>query len=97
MARYALMDGDTVANVILWDGETPYPPEAVAVPDDVGIGWTRDGDTWTAPPAPVVDVPSSYSPDLAAAVDQFVTMGLTEDAARAVARYDGPLTNPDAL
>lgn len=95
MARYALMDGDTVANVILWDGETPYSSDAVLISDDIGIGWKREGDTWTAPEAPAVDVPSGYSADLAAAVNQFVSIGLTEDAARAVARYEGPLTDPD--
>lgn len=50
--KYAIIDQNTVTNVTLWDGVTPWTPaagEAVACPDNVGIGWTYDGTTWTAP------------------------------------------------
>lgn len=64
--RYALIEGGTVTNVVLWDGvlsdpdadeETPVvgwqPPEgttAVACPAKVGIGWAYADGKWTAPP-----------------------------------------------
>ena len=62
MARYALIDTRTniVANVIVWDGVTPYTPPAyhvtrlVRAGERVGPGYTYDPltDTFTAPPEP---------------------------------------------
>jgi hypothetical protein len=54
MSKYAMMNGDEVINVALWDGETPWEPgcEIVELPDDspVGPGWVRNGGEWVAPP-----------------------------------------------
>jgi hypothetical protein len=54
--NYAIIEQGKVTNVTLWDGITPWTPaagEAVACPENVGIGWTYDGQTWAAPePAP---------------------------------------------
>jgi len=54
--RYAMMNGDTVINVALWDGKTPWEPgcEVVELPQafPVGPGWTRSGSEWIAPPEP---------------------------------------------
>ena len=56
--RYAIIEAGKVTNVTLWDGVTPWTlpagTEAVACPDNVGIGWTYDGQTW-APPEPVAE------------------------------------------
>jgi hypothetical protein len=56
MSRYALVQGDDVVNVVMWDGATPYEPdgELVALADDeaVGPGWTRKKGKWVAPPEP---------------------------------------------
>jgi len=53
--RYALMEGDTVTNVSLWDGVNNWSPgcELVELPDDspVGTGWTRADGEWVAPEA----------------------------------------------
>lgn len=58
MNRYAIVEDNKVVNVILWDGEDPYSPEAVAVGDEVGIGWTQNSDgSFTAPPVEVVEPP----------------------------------------
>lgn len=49
---YAIVEAGKVTNVTLWDGVTPWAPafgEAVPCPDNVGVGWTYDGETWTAP------------------------------------------------
>ena len=51
-------------------------------------------DTTPFPPVVPPDLSAAYNGDLASAVSQLVSMGLTEDAARAVARYQGPLTDP---
>jgi hypothetical protein len=54
--RYLLMNGNRVANVVVWDGETDWvAPDGVDVlvaPDGVGPGWTLDGNVWVAPPPP---------------------------------------------
>lgn len=59
MSRYAIVQGDDVVNVVLWDGETLYEPdgELVALADDeaVGPGWTRKKGKWVAPPEPESD------------------------------------------
>jgi hypothetical protein len=50
--NYAIIEQGKVTNITLWDGVTPWTPaagEAVACPENVGIGWTYDGETWTAP------------------------------------------------
>jgi hypothetical protein len=56
MSRYAVMNSDTVENVALWDGETPWEPgcEIVELPEGspVGPGWTRNGGEWISPPQP---------------------------------------------
>jgi hypothetical protein len=57
--RYAIIEHGKVTNITLWDGVTPWTPaagEAVACPENVGIGWTYDGQTWTAP-EPVPEPP----------------------------------------
>jgi hypothetical protein len=52
--RYAHIEDETVTNVSLWDGVTPWEPgcEVVELPDDspVGPGWTREDGEWVAPP-----------------------------------------------
>ncbi len=54
--RYAVVEGGKVINVVIWDGKpgwTPDAGEAVACPNDVGIGWSyspKKKDKW-APPA----------------------------------------------
>ena len=50
--NYAIIEQGKVTNVTLWDGVSAWTPssgEAVACPENVGIGWTYDGQTWTAP------------------------------------------------
>jgi len=55
--RYAVINNGTVDNVIEWDGQTEWTaPEGSTVleaPEEVGVGYTYDGTTFTAPePAP---------------------------------------------
>lgn len=53
--RWAMVDGNgIVVNVCNWDGDlfTWQPPEGITMVragDDVGIGWTWDGQTWISP------------------------------------------------
>jgi len=55
MSTYALIEDGIVLNVILWDGKDGWvPPEgtsAVELTADspVGIGWTHENDTFSAP------------------------------------------------
>jgi hypothetical protein len=58
--KYAIVEQNTVTNVTLWDGVSAWTPaagEAVACPDNVGIGWTYDGTDWTPPPPPLPPPP----------------------------------------
>lgn len=55
--RYAVVDPHgRVTNVVLWDGESAWRPPigcvAIPCPDDVQIGWVRDGDEWKWPHEP---------------------------------------------
>lgn len=52
--RYAMIKNGVVENISLWDGDTTrwQPPEGVLTipaPDNVGVGWTYDGETWSKP------------------------------------------------
>jgi hypothetical protein len=51
--RYLLMQGNRVANIVAWDGETdwaaPNDVDVMLAPDGVGIGWTVVGGEWTEP------------------------------------------------
>lgn len=49
---YAVIENNTVVNVVLWDGESEWAPDnGVAIPatDGVGIGWLYADGTFTAP------------------------------------------------
>jgi hypothetical protein len=56
--NYAIIGNGTVANTVVWDGQSAWqPPEGatvVLIPDGayVGIGSTYDGTNFSAPPAP---------------------------------------------
>ena len=59
MTRYALVRGEEITNVVLWDGDesTWSPPEgtrAVEVPDGwpVDTRWTYDGESFVEPAPP---------------------------------------------
>lgn len=52
---YAVIENNTVVNVVLWDGESEWSPDnGVAIPaaDGVGIGWLYADGTFTAPDIP---------------------------------------------
>lgn len=56
MSRYAIIENGIVTNIVLWDGQAEWSNSAFATPipagQNVGIGSTYDGTTWTAPPGP---------------------------------------------
>ncbi|EOZ3809777.1 tail fiber assembly protein [Citrobacter youngae] len=52
---YAVIENNTVVNVVLWDGESEWSPDnGVAIPaaDGVGIGWSYADGAFTAPDIP---------------------------------------------
>lgn len=52
---YAVIENNTVVNVVLWDGESKWSPDnGVVIPaaDGVGIGWLYADGTFTAPDIP---------------------------------------------
>lgn len=57
MNRYAIIESGTVTNVVIWDGEAEcaaIPADAVKLDDGspVGPGYTFEGTSFAAPPAP---------------------------------------------
>lgn len=59
MSRYAQIEDGLVVNILLWDGEEPYPDEGLIQlePESpVGIGWERVDGEWVAPPAEDVEI-----------------------------------------
>jgi hypothetical protein len=52
---YAVIENNTVVNVVLWDGKSEWSPDnGVAIPaaDGVGIGWSYADGVFTAPDIP---------------------------------------------
>lgn len=62
--RYAMIQSETVTNVILWNGDTTrwQPPAdtlCIPAPDFVGVGWRYVDEQWLEPlppPEPVVEI-----------------------------------------
>lgn len=58
MKTFALINEqtNTIENVVLWDGETPYESDGYKIVEidvaNAGIGWTYENDTFIEPPAP---------------------------------------------
>jgi hypothetical protein len=80
-ARYAVITGGTVANIIEWDGVSPYSPPSgstvVAAPDTAGLGWSYANGTFSAP-APATPSPDDqYAQALAAGVVVACSSGAT--------------------
>jgi hypothetical protein len=64
--RYAIIRNGVVENVHLWDGDLSkwQPPEgtiSIPAPDDIGIGWSWEGENWIEPviPEPPAELPSA--------------------------------------
>lgn len=54
--RYAVVVGNVITNVIIWDGVSEYEFEdsLVEVPEEVGIGWhLSEAHEWMPPSPPV--------------------------------------------
>jgi len=53
--RMAIIKNGVVTNIAVWDGVSEWEPDGDAVVDvsdlRVGIGYTYDGETFTAPPS----------------------------------------------
>lgn len=52
MTRYAVMEDDTVVNIVLWDGTSELAGSEALLPcgdDPVALGWTRVDNEWVAP------------------------------------------------
>ena len=69
MARYVLVDGGTVGNVIEWDGNADVegawaPPEGMiaVVSDEAQIGWSFADGAFTPPAPPPPIVPPAVTP-----------------------------------
>lgn len=64
--RYAIVSDGIVADVVEWDGATPWtPPDGTTLQQlgdsPAGSGWTFDGSAF-APPEPVVSPPRPLTP-----------------------------------
>lgn len=89
-----MLDGVDVVNLILWDSEEEFEvPEGqvlMSAPDEVGIGWKRESDSWIQPPAPeeVVIPPVAEDPVVTdakfEALRQLMVLGITEPVARTI-------------
>lgn len=83
---YAVIENGQVVNVIVWDGDTDnwQPPEGQIAVDisegsTAGIGYTYDGEVFTAPPVPPPTLAETLSINTAAR-DNYLA-----SAARAIA------------
>lgn len=59
--QYAILTNGRVTNVIVADPEVAATIGAVECPEGVGIGWSYDGKTWSAPAPAPVPVPTVVS------------------------------------
>jgi hypothetical protein len=89
--RYAVLDGDNVVNIILWDSVDEYDNpdmDVEPVPEEVSIGWTRVNGQWIAPsPEPVEDHPAEDPLVTAAkesAMRELMDFGVSETNARII-------------
>lgn len=64
--RYAVLEGDKVANVIVADAEFAASIGAVACPASVGPGWVYNGADFSPPP-PVVKTPEEIQAEIVTA------------------------------
>lgn len=61
--RIAIIKNGVVENVAVWDGKSPWTPQAfdklvdVTSLSHIGVGWSHDGNQFTTPPAPKPFVP----------------------------------------
>lgn len=73
--RYAIVQSNTVVNVIVWDGESPWTPpegtEAIHAPDGCGIGDIYNGVGFdpASPPPPPPEPPKPTAEELKAQLD----------------------------
>jgi hypothetical protein len=89
---YAVLDGEDVTNIILWDSEDEYEaPEGLTVilaPEDVSIGWKRSLDEWIAPVMPEPEPQPTEDPAVTEAkfeaLRQLTSLGITEPVARTI-------------
>jgi len=85
--RYAVVDGKSglVVNTTLWDGESEWTCGAglVVIPsDEAGIGWSYNGENFTAPPEPE---PIPPTPEQILAINRAIRDRLLAEATLAMA------------
>jgi hypothetical protein len=92
MSRYAVMQGDTVVNIVRWDGRSKFNGgELLLVPDECSIGWTRSSEGWQQPPPPAEVVESIAETEAraearsAALASLSSKLNLTEEEAQVIA------------
>lgn len=98
--RYAVLDGENVINVILWNAEDEYESSEgtmlVAAPDYVSPGWTFINGEWSGPVITEPPLPSE-DPTMSAkyaAVEELMALGVSESTARIIAGLSEGETSP---
>ncbi|QFG11006.1 hypothetical protein PBI_LORETTA_24 [Arthrobacter phage Loretta] len=91
--RYALIEGENVVNVILWDSEEEFEVAeglvAKLAPEEVGPGWQFSND-WVPPVAspepemPVIVEDPVVTEAKFEALRQLTALGITEPVARTI-------------
>jgi hypothetical protein len=92
--RYAILEGTDVVNLILWDSEDEFEvlegQVLTPAPDEVGIGWKWESDSWIQPPTPeeIIMPPVAEDPAVTSAkleaLRQLTALGITEPVARTI-------------
>lgn len=59
--KYAIIENEVVANIVLADPEYAQEQGWIAVPENVGIGWGYVNGKFIEPPPPVVPVPQEIT------------------------------------
>lgn len=91
--RYAVVQGEKVTNIILWDDgdafDAPSGTSLISAPEEVSIGWGYANGEWVEPPSietetPVIVEDPTVIEAKMEALRQLVDLGITDPVARTI-------------
>lgn len=90
--RYAIIDGGTVANIVVADPAFAADQGWIEAGPDVAVGWTWDGETFAAPAPPSPEELRALIPPVTRRQARLALLGagLLDDAEAALNNLDEP-------